>query len=100
GSVHHYRENFSGPYGIRYEDASGAQKLVHQTTFGLSERLLGAIVAVHGDAKGAVFPSSVAPYEVVIVPIPNSGPEPGPEVTATQAVERLHRHGRRVHLDS
>ena len=100
GSVHHYRENFSGPYGIRYEDANGAQKLVHQTTFGLSERLLGAIVAVHGDAQGAVFPSSIAPYEVVIVPIPSAGPEPGPEATATQAVERLHRHGRRVHLDS
>jgi len=100
GSVHQYRENFSGPYGIRYEDASGEQKLVHQTTFGLSERLLGAIVAVHGDAKGAVFPSSVAPYEVVVVPIPSAGPEPGPEVTATLAVERLHRHGRRVHLDS
>jgi len=100
GSVHHYRENFSGPYGIRYEDANGAQQLVHQTTFGLSERLLGAIVAVHGDAKGVVFPSAIAPYEVVVVPIPSAGPEPGPEVTARAAVERLRAHGRRVHLDS
>ena len=100
GSVHHYRENFSGPYGIRYEAPDGSQRLVHQTTFGLSERLLGAIVAVHGDAKGVVFPTSVAPYEVVIVPIPGTGVGPGPEVTAADAVDRLRRHGRRVHLDS
>ena len=99
GSVHHYRENFSGPYGIRYEDADGTQRLVHQTTFGLSERLLGAIVAVHGDAKGAVFPSSVAPYEVVVVPIPSSGAVPAPETAATEIVERLRAHGRRVHID-
>ena len=100
GSVHHYRENFSGPYGIRYEDSDGKQRLVHQTTFGLSERLLGAIVAVHGDAKGAVFPTAVAPYEVVVVPIPAAGAAPGPESTATEVVERLFQHGRRVHLDA
>ncbi len=100
GSVHHYRENFSEPYGIRYEDADGAQRLVHQTTFGLSERLLGAIVAVHGDAKGTVFPTAIAPYEIVVVPIPSAGAAPGPEATATEVVERLAKHGRRVHLDS
>jgi prolyl-tRNA synthetase len=100
GSVHHYRENFSGPYGIRYESADGTQRLVHQTTFGLSERLLGAIVAVHGDQKGAVLPSAVAPYEVVIVPIPSTGAGPGPESTAAEIVERLRGHGRRVHMDS
>jgi prolyl-tRNA synthetase len=100
GSVHHYRENFSGPYGIRYEDPDGAQKLVHQTTFGLSERLLGAIIAVHGDAKGVVFPTSVAPYEIVLVPIPGSGVGPGPEAVAPEIVERLRAHGRRIHLDA
>jgi prolyl-tRNA synthetase len=100
GSVHHYRENFSGPYGIRYEDAEGNQRLVHQTTFGLSERLIGAIVAVHGDAKGAILPTAVAPYEVVVVPIPTAEAVPGPESTATEVVERLAKHGRRVHLDS
>jgi prolyl-tRNA synthetase len=100
GSVHHYRENFAEPYGIRYEDPDGAQKLVHQTTFGLSERLLGAIVAVHGDGKGAVFPTAVAPYEVVVVPIPSTGAGPGPESTAAEIVERLRTYERRVHLDA
>ncbi len=99
GSIHHYRENFSRPYGIRYEAPDGSQQYVHQTTFGLSERLLGAIVAVHGDAKGAVFPSAVAPYQVVVIPIPGSEAGEGPLRTATEATERLHRHGLRAHLD-
>jgi prolyl-tRNA synthetase len=99
GSIHHYRENFSKPYGIQYEAADGSQQYVHQTTFGLSERLLGAIVAVHGDAKGVVFPSSIAPYQVVVIPIPGADSGEGPLKVATEAAERLRRHGIRVHLD-
>ncbi|MHB8351405.1 MAG: aminoacyl--tRNA ligase-related protein [Thermoplasmata archaeon] len=98
GSVHHYRENFSGPYGIRYEAADGSSHLVHQTTFGLSERLLGAVVALHGDGRGVVFPTEIAPYEVVIVPIPGkNGPDPAP--WAREIAGRLAARGVRVHLD-
>jgi prolyl-tRNA synthetase len=100
GSIHHYRENFSRPYGIRYEAPDGSQQFVHQTTFGLSERLLGAILAVHGDAKGAVFPTSVAPYQVVVVPIPGTDSGEGPLRTAEEIAGRLGRHGVRVHLDA
>ncbi len=99
GSVHHYRENFSVPYGIRYEAADGSAKFAHQTTFGLSERLLGAIVAVHGDQKGAVFPSSIAPYEVVVVPIPSADAPDVPERAAAEVASRLRAAGRRVFLD-
>ncbi len=98
GSVHHYRENFSGPYGIRYEAADGSSRLVHQTTFGLSERLLGAVVAVHGDGRGVAFPSELAPYQVVIVPIPGrNGPDPVP--WARTLADRLRARGLRVHMD-
>jgi prolyl-tRNA synthetase len=99
GTVHHYRENFSRPYEIRYEAADGTQQYVHQTTFGLSERLLGAIVAVHGDAKGAVFPSSVAPHQVVVIPILGTDAGDGPTRTASEIAERLRHHGLRVHMD-
>jgi prolyl-tRNA synthetase len=98
GSIHHYRENFSDPYGIRYEAADGSSHLVHQTTFGLSERLLGAIVAVHGDQNGIVLPSPVAPYSVVIVPIPSKGGE-DPRPWATELAGRLRARGVRVHVD-
>ena len=99
GSIHHYRENFSRPYGIQYEAVDGSQKYAHQTTFGLSERLIGAIVAVHGDSKGVVFPSSIAPYEVVVVPIPGGTGTPTPGEYAHAVADRLRQSGRRVRLD-
>jgi prolyl-tRNA synthetase len=99
GTVHHYRENFSRPYGIQFEDADGSQKYVHQTTFGISGRLLGGVVAFHGDQKGVVFPTELAPHEVVVIPIPSAEAGDAPERAATDVAERLRRHGRRVHLD-
>ncbi|MDR0791268.1 MAG: proline--tRNA ligase [Methanomassiliicoccaceae archaeon] len=73
GSVHHYRTNFSVPYNITYEDADGGHKHVHQTTYGMSERLVGAMIGVHGDDKGLILPPPVAPIQVVIVPILSKG---------------------------
>jgi prolyl-tRNA synthetase len=99
GSVHHYRENFSRPYGIQYEASDGSSRYVHQTTFGLSERLLGAVVAVHGDEKGAAFPQDVAPYQVVVIPVLSKQSGDAPMAVAREVVERLHRAGVRVHLD-
>ncbi len=100
GTVHHYRENFSRPYGIQFEDADGSQRFVHQTTFGISGRLLGAVIAFHGDQRGAVFPSELAPYEVVVIPIPSAASGDAPERVAHEIAERLRRHGRRVALDA
>jgi prolyl-tRNA synthetase len=99
GTVHHYRENFSRAYLIRYEAADGSQRFVHQTTFGLSERLLGAIIAVHGDAKGAVLPAAIAPYQVVVVPILSASAGTAALTAARAYAERLRQHGIRVWLD-
>jgi prolyl-tRNA synthetase len=75
GSIHQYRDNFSKPYEISYETEDGAHALCHQTTYGMSERLLGAIIGVHGDNKGLVIPPEVAPIQVVIIPIIFKGKE-------------------------
>ena len=99
GTIHHYRENFSRPYEIRYEDPSGETRYVHQTTFGLSERLLGATVAFHGDRRGVVFPSSIAPYQVVIVPIVSQTSGPLALDAARNLADRLKARGVRVHVD-
>jgi len=100
GSIHHYRENFSRPYGIQYEASDGSTHFAHQTTFGLSERLLGAVVAVHGDAKGVVFPSAIAPHQIVIVPIPAAAGTADPGAMAEGIASRLRQGGRRVHVDA
>ncbi|MCJ2520777.1 MAG: proline--tRNA ligase [Candidatus Thermoplasmatota archaeon] len=68
-SMHHYRDNFSKVYDITFEDSEGQRRNVHQTTYGMSERILGAIVAIHGDDLGIVLPPDVAPIQVVIIPI-------------------------------
>ncbi len=69
GSIHQYKENFSRPFEIKYEGVDGKHYYCHQTTYGMSERVLGAIIGVHGDEKGIKLPSSVAPIKVVIIPI-------------------------------
>ncbi len=100
GSVHHYRDNFAIPYGIHYEAIDGSERTVHQTTFGLSERLLGAIVGAHGDQRGVIFPTAVAPYEVVVIPIPSASTTQDVPAAARAVAEELQRAGRRVHLDA
>jgi len=68
-SIHQYRDNFSKAYDIIYEDVDGSKKHVHQTTYGMSERLIGAIVGTHGDNKGLRLPPELAPIQIVFVPI-------------------------------
>lgn len=99
GSIHQYRENFSRPYDIKYEDEKGEHRYVHQTTFGMSERLVGAIVAIHGDDKGLVLPPDVATNQVVIVPVLAKGYTEAVEGEARRLFEELRRAGIRVHLD-
>lgn len=98
GTIHQYGENFSKNYGIEYTDAEGQRKLVHQTTYGMSGRLVAAIVFAHGDNKGLVLPPAIAPIQVVIVPIP--GDDNRVDKLCMQIESEMKRHGIRVHLDS
>ena len=71
GTIHQYGTNFSKNYDIKYLKDDGSHEFVSQTTFGLSERLLAAIIGIHGDDQGLIFPPDVAPFQVVIIPIPS-----------------------------
>jgi len=99
GSIHQYMENFSKPYEIKYEDDKGEHKYVHQTTFGMSERLVGAIVAIHGDDKGLVLPPEVATTQVVIVPVLAKGETEKVSKAARDLYDELKGAGLRVRLD-
>jgi prolyl-tRNA synthetase len=99
GSIHQYMENFSKPYEIKYEDEKGEHKYVHQTTFGMSERLVGAVVAIHGDDKGLVLPPEVATTQVVIVPVLAKGETEKVSKAARELYEELKVAGIRVRLD-
>jgi prolyl-tRNA synthetase len=99
GSIHQYRENFSKPYDIKFEDEKGEHRYANQTTYGMSERLVGAVIAVHGDDKGIILPPDVAPFQAVIVPIPAKGAVEQVQAEASKLAEELKRGGIRVHLD-
>ncbi len=98
-SVHQYKNNFSEPYEITYEDENGEHQYVHQTTYGMSERLVGAMIGVHGDEKGIVLPPAVAPHQVVVVPIFKKGEMEEVMEAAKALAEELDEAGMRVHLD-
>lgn len=70
GTIHQYGDNFSRTYDIQYTDENAERKYVSQTTYGMSERLLAALIGIHGDDTGLVIPPAIAPVQIVIVPIP------------------------------
>jgi prolyl-tRNA synthetase len=99
GSIHQYRDNFSKPYEISYESEDGSHKYCHQTTYGMSERSLGALVGIHGDNKGLVMPPKVAPIQVVIIPIIFKGKEEIVIKTCEDIGKKLKEKGFRSFID-
>ena len=99
GSIHQYRDNFSKPYNITYETEDGSHKNCHQTTYGMSERILGALVGIHGDNKGLVMPPEVAPTQVVIIPIVFKGKEKQVIDACKNLNEKLLKQGLRTKID-
>lgn len=69
GTAHHLGNNFAKTFDIKYEDLNGEQQYAQQTCYGISERSIAALISVHGDDRGLVFPPEVAPIQVVIIPI-------------------------------
>ena len=97
-TYHHYRDQWAKSFDISYEDENGNNNFCHQTTFGMSERLLGAVVAVHGDDFGLILPPSISPIQVVIMPIATHISE---EVLiySQKIKEELHSNGIRTKID-
>jgi prolyl-tRNA synthetase, family I len=69
GTSHNFGDNFAKAFGIQYTDKTGKLEYVHETSWGMTTRLIGALIMVHGDDNGLVLPPKVAPIQVIIVPI-------------------------------
>ena len=76
GTTHYFGQEFSKAFDITYTDKNNDVKFVHQTSWGVSSRLIGALIMVHGDDNGLVMPPNVAPIQIRIIQISNK-----PEVT-------------------
>lgn len=66
---HNLGQNFAKIFNIRFKDSVGAERLVWQTSWGMTTRIIGALIMVHGDERGLVLPPLLAPFQTVIVPI-------------------------------
>ena len=99
-SCHHYRDQWAKAFDLTYENLDAQQQHCHQTTYGMSERLLGAIVGMHGDDNGLIMPPAIAPHQVVICPMIRKNSEVDTIAKANEVAAILKASGLRVKVDS
>ncbi len=69
GTSHNFGDGFAKAFGIQFADKDNKLKYVYQTSWGMTTRMIGAIIMVHGDDSGLVLPPRIAPTQVMIIPI-------------------------------
>lgn len=69
GTSHNFGDGFAKAFDIRYTDKENKLQYVHQTSWGMTTRLIGAVIMVHGDNSGLVLPPAIAPIQAVIIPV-------------------------------
>ncbi len=100
GTSHQLGTNFSKPFDIQFVDKDEKKKYAWQTSWGISTRLIGGIIMVHGDDKGLVLPPKIAPLQAVIVPILFEKTRDEVIAEAEKIQYSLEEAGVRSHLDS
>jgi prolyl-tRNA synthetase len=98
-SCHHYKDQWAKAFDISYQDDNGEMQYCHQTTYGMSERLLGSVVGMHGDDNGLIFPPPIAPIQVVLMPVA-AHKNPAIAKAVENAAEELRKSGFRVKVDA
>lgn len=97
GTSHYFGDGFAKAFGIEYTDKSNKRVNPHQTSWGVTTRLIGAVIMTHGDNSGLVLPPAVAPVQAVIIPIAQH--KDGVLDKAGELKKRLADAGLRVKLD-
>ncbi len=98
-SCHHYRDQWAKAFDIKYEAENGEFEFCHQTTYGMSERLLGAIVGMHGDDSGLIIPPKIAPIQAIVIPVLKKGSEEIVLNEARRLLSELKDAGIRCRID-
>ena len=97
GTSHYFGDGFAKAFGIEYTDKENKRVNPHQTSWGVTTRLIGAVIMTHGDDNGLVLPPAVAPIQAVIIPIAQH--KEGVLDKAGELFDRLKKAGVRVKLD-
>lgn len=98
GTTHYFGDNFAKAFDIKFLDKDGVHKYAYQSSWGISTRLIGAVIMAHGDERGLCLPPPVAPVQAVIIPI-GAAKNPAVAGKARELREALARAGVRVHID-
>ena len=99
GTVHNLGQNFAKTFELEFETADGGKDYAYQTCYGISDRVIASIIALHGDEKGLILPPNVAPIQIVIVPLLFKGKEEIAMNKAKEIYKILKEKGFRVKLD-
>jgi prolyl-tRNA synthetase len=100
GTSHFLGQNFSKPFEVKFADKDNVEHFAWQTSWGVSWRLIGAMIMVHGDDKGLVLPPKVAPMQVVIVPIYRNDEDKNIVLSKVKEIQNeLESKDMRVHVD-
>lgn len=100
GTSHFLGQNFAKPFDVKFSDKDNVENFVWQTSWGVSWRLIGAMIMVHGDNKGLVLPPKVSPIQVVIVPIYYSEDDAKKVKEKADEIEKMLLDKKiRVHVD-
>ncbi len=97
GTTHYMGQNFAKAFGVQFTGSDGTLKYGYTMSYGVSTRLIGALIMTHGDQRGLILPPPVAPVEVVIVPIAQK--KEGVLEACNALAERLKKAGIRVKVD-
>lgn len=97
GTSHNFGDGFAKAFGIQYTDKDNKLQYVYQTSWGMTTRLIGAIIMVHGDDSGLVLPPRIAPTQMMVIPIQQH--KEGVLEKAEELKARLAASGIRVKLD-
>ena len=97
GTSHNFGDGFAKAFGIQYTAKENKWQYVHQTSWGMTTRLIGAIIMVHGDDSGLVLPPRIAPTQVMVIPIQQQ--KEGVLERAGEVKEALLKAGIRTKLD-
>lgn len=97
GTSHNFGTNFAEAYNIQFSNKEGKLEYVYETSWGVSTRLIGAIIMTHGDERGLKLPPRIAPIQVVIVPI--AAHKGGVLEKCAEVQKALEAEGIRVKLD-
>ena len=97
GTSHNFGDGFAKAFGIQYAAKDNTLQYVHQTSWGMTTRMIGAIIMVHGDNSGLVLPPRIAPTQIMIIPIRQQ--QEGVLEKANEIKATLAKAGLRVKLD-